>query len=234
MTAILAQMRGDVVGAGLDGKLRRAVTALHINLGGPGRNAMSGSRSQVFERLRELFVDARELGKRRSDFDRNQLRALSASRADLEALLPALARTLPVVFWADRQSDILAALELSREFRLKPLIAGGAEAWRVADVLAREKVPVLLQPSRNLPSTFDALDVTATTSAPIARATWRAWIPTPPPAPVTATRSPTSVPARRSACSPVPIAHPAIAAASRGTSSGTRASPAASIATNCA
>ncbi|WP_309894922.1 amidohydrolase family protein [Archangium sp.] len=140
-----------------DGTVRRAPLALHINLGLTGRNAVSGSRSQVLERLRELLTDAREYNKRKGDFEQNRMRTLAASRLDLEALQPALAGTVPVVVTANRVSDIRAALGLGREFGLKVLIAGGREAWMVARELAAAKVPVIVQPTQNLPSSFDGL-----------------------------------------------------------------------------
>jgi imidazolonepropionase-like amidohydrolase len=140
-----------------DGTVRRAPLALHVNLGVSGRDAVSGPRSLVLERLRELLSDAREYNKRKGDFEQNRMRTLAASRLDLEALQPALAGALPVVVTANRVSDIRAALALGHEFGLRVLIAGGREAWRVAPELAAAKVPVILQPTQNLPSSFDGL-----------------------------------------------------------------------------
>ncbi|MCI0572398.1 MAG: amidohydrolase family protein [Myxococcaceae bacterium] len=139
-----------------DGTVRRTPLALHVNLR-DGRDALSSSRSAVLERLRELLVDAREWARRRQEFEQRRTRDFAASRLDLEALQPALRGQLPVVVTADRASDIRAALALSREFGLKVVVAGGSEAWRVADELARAKVPVILQPTQNLPATFDSL-----------------------------------------------------------------------------
>jgi imidazolonepropionase-like amidohydrolase len=140
-----------------EGEVRRAPLALHINLGATGRNAVSGSRAIVFERLRELFSDAREYAKRRGDYEQNRMRAVSASRLDLEALQPALAGTQTVVVAADRVSDIRGALALGREYGLKLVISGGSEAWMVARELAAAKVPVILQATQNLPASFDAI-----------------------------------------------------------------------------
>ena len=148
---------GQSAWVGTDGSVRRAPLALHINLGLAGRNALSGPRSLVLERLRELLTDAREYNKRKGDFEQNRMRELAASRLDLEALKPALAGTLPVVVTANRVSDIRAALALGREFGLKLVIAGAREAWMVAPELAAAKVPVVLQPTQNLPSSFDGL-----------------------------------------------------------------------------
>jgi hypothetical protein len=149
---------GQSAWVGTDGTVRRAPLALHINLGVAGRDAVSGSRALVLERLRELLTDVREYDKRKGDFEQNRMRELAASRLDLEALKPVLAGTLPVVVTANRVSDIRAALALGREFGLKLVIAGAREAWMVAPELAAAKVPVVLQPTQNLPSSFDGLN----------------------------------------------------------------------------
>ncbi len=149
---------GQSAWVGTDGTVRRAPLALHLHLGVTGRDAVSGSRALVLERLRELLSDAREYNKRKGDFEQNRMRTLAASRLDLESLQPALTGVLPVVVTANRVSDIRAALALGREFGLKLLIAGGREAWRVAPELAAAKVPVIVQPTQNLPSSFDGLN----------------------------------------------------------------------------
>ncbi|MDC0713866.1 amidohydrolase family protein [Stigmatella sp. ncwal1] len=140
-----------------DGTLRRTPLALHVNLGLPGREAVSGSRSAVLEHLRELLSDAREYGRRKTDFEQNRMREVAASRLDLEALQPVLSGTVRVVVAAKRAGDLLAALELAREYGLKLILVGGDEAWQVAGALAAAKVPVILKPTQNLPRNFDSL-----------------------------------------------------------------------------
>jgi imidazolonepropionase-like amidohydrolase len=68
----------------------------------------------------------------------------------------ALDGKIPVVFHVDRAADILSALAVARELKLRPVIAGGAEAWKVARELAAAKVPVIVFPFQQL-SSFDAL-----------------------------------------------------------------------------
>src|SRR4026209_1571868 len=53
---------------------------------------------------------------------------------------------------------------------MKPVVAGGAEAWVVADELAREKVPVLLDALENLPYTFDGIGARLDNAALLNRA----------------------------------------------------------------
>ena len=62
-----------------------------------------------------------------------------------------------VVFDVDRASDILQVLAFAQRNGWKPIVSGGAEAWKVADTLAEAGVPVLVDPLRNLPGTFDQI-----------------------------------------------------------------------------
>jgi imidazolonepropionase-like amidohydrolase len=57
----------------------------------------------------------------------------------------------PVIFHADQEVEILDALELARELKLKAVISGAAEAWKVVDALQKAKVPVLVGGTLRLP-----------------------------------------------------------------------------------
>ena len=124
---------------------------------GPGRGQNGGSRAETIMKLREVLDDARTYRTHRTDFDRAQLRPLSASRLDLEALLPVLDGKVPMIIEADKSSDIEAALILAKDFGFRLVLAGGAEAWMVADKLAAAHVPVLTGAMNNIPSSFATL-----------------------------------------------------------------------------
>jgi len=134
----------------------RAPSAMHAALGADGSG---GSRGKSIEMLRELLDDARAYGKDRAGYERNAKRKLLADRLDLEALQPLLAGQLPLVVGADAEADIRAALRIAAQYKLKLVIVGGTEAWRIAADLAKAKVPVLVDPSANLPFDLDASDV---------------------------------------------------------------------------
>ena len=65
-----------------------------------------------------------------------------------------------VVFDVDRAVDIRRAVEFAQQEKMQVVIRGGAEAWRVAPELAAARVPVLIDPLDNLPSSFDAVGAT--------------------------------------------------------------------------
>lgn len=68
-----------------------------------------------------------------------------------EAMIPALKGEQPVFIHADNVRQIGAALDWAREEKLKMILVGGADAWRVADRLKAADVPVILDGTFNLP-----------------------------------------------------------------------------------
>lgn len=62
----------------------------------------------------------------------------------LEALIPFVVDKKPVVFQCNNQEDIKRALRLIEEFKLKGVLTGCNEAWRVANHLKRAGVPLLV------------------------------------------------------------------------------------------
>jgi imidazolonepropionase-like amidohydrolase len=152
-------VQGQAAIIGLNGDrtellVRKTPAAMVMNLSEETKGSGGGSRAGVIQRLRQLFLDALEYSRRKSDYQKNAIQALSASAADLEALGPALRGELPVIAIANRESDILTALRIAREFKLRLVIAGAIEAWKVAPALAAAKVPVILNPINDIPS-FD-------------------------------------------------------------------------------
>jgi imidazolonepropionase-like amidohydrolase len=134
----------------------RAPIAMNAALG-RGSNQLA-SRGHAIEKLRELFDDVDLYRKNKGAFDRNQARRLAASRLDLEALIPVLEGRLLLVVRADSEVDIRALLALAAERRLRIAISGGAEAWQLAKELAAAKVPVIVDPTANLPGDLAAID----------------------------------------------------------------------------
>lgn len=136
--------------------LRKASAALVIDLSENSKGAGGGSRAGVLQRLRQLFQDAQEYDRRKAEYRRNAIQQLSAPAADLEALGPALRGEEPVIAIANRESDIMSALRLARDYHLRLVIAGGIDGWKVAPALAAQKVPVIINPINDIP-TFDGL-----------------------------------------------------------------------------
>ena len=147
----------------------RAPVAMVTYVGAPQRG-VAASRGELLLRLREVLDDARTYARRRADYDRAQTRPFAATRLDLEALIPVIQGRLPLLVEADKSSDIESALKLANDFGLKLIIAGGAEAWMVADRLAAAKVPVLTGAMNNIPNSFAELGARQENAGVLARA----------------------------------------------------------------
>jgi len=136
--------------------LTKPTVALYGDFQNPG-SANAGARGELFAKWRELLRDVKAYAGRKPQYESGQSRKLRASRADLEALVPVVSGAVPLWLAADRVSDIDAALALAKEFSLKLVIVGGAEAWQLSDRLAAATVPVLVGAMNNIPSSFAAL-----------------------------------------------------------------------------
>ena len=124
---------------------------------GSAQRGGAGSRGELIMRLRELFDDVRAFQRNRAAYERAETRDFAASRKDLEAMIPVLNGTLPLVIATDKSSDIDAALMLAKEYGVKIIIGGGSEAWMVADKLAAARVPVMTGAMNNIPGDFASL-----------------------------------------------------------------------------
>ena len=152
-------LRDNAVGVTDAELVLRRDAALHVNLGRRALAANQSSRGMAVARLRQLFDDAARYNRTRGAYDKNQSRQLAASRLDLEALLLVTRRQIPMVVRVDRASDLRAVLRLAKALRINLVVEGGTEAWRMAAELAAAKVPVLADPTSNLPSSFDQIRV---------------------------------------------------------------------------
>jgi len=157
---------GSVIELGsTDDFIVRRNAALYVQLGETGAALSGGARGMAVLRFREALQDAADLAANRRAFEAGQRRAYGLDRLALEALAETLASGRPVVATVHRASDIQAALRLAGEFGLNLVVAGGAEAWIVADELAAAGVPVILDPLENLPSRFESLGATLENAA---------------------------------------------------------------------
>ena len=128
----------------------RSPVALHVGFTPLRGGGYPGSLMGVFSAIRQMLLDAQRYQEAQKIYARSP-RGVRRPEQDksLEALLPVLNRELPVVMHADRERDISRAIDLAQEFKLRAIIAGGEEAWKVADRLREAQIAVLL--SLNFP-----------------------------------------------------------------------------------
>ena len=76
---------------------------------------------------------------------------------DLKALYKLVNDGLPLIIKANRASDILKLIKLKETYDLNLIIMGAQEAGLVANRIAENKIPLIINPINNIPESFDEL-----------------------------------------------------------------------------
>lgn len=131
------------------------------------KEKMPESRMGTAAMLRSTLQKAREYGENwarfnaKTDTKKQDEKSSGPPTRDLEleSLQDVLAGKMPLVIAAHRADDILTAVRIATEFGIKQnlVINYGTEAYKVADVLAREKIPVLVGPITTQPDRMETL-----------------------------------------------------------------------------
>lgn len=150
--------------ARLNGTVVPAAHALFIDVGGDASVLSGGSRAAQFMLLEQALTEVRS--------------PKSLVPGEAHVLTPAGRQALqkyidgggPIVFDADRASDIRQVIAFAQREKLRVAIKGGTEAWRAAGELAAARIPVILNPLDNLPESFDAVGATLENAARLSSA----------------------------------------------------------------
>jgi imidazolonepropionase-like amidohydrolase len=73
----------------------------------------------------------------------------------LEAMAPVVRGEVPLLVFAERERQIRDSVEFCDKQKLRMILAGGAEAWRVKDLLRSKNIPVILGPTTGEPPQED-------------------------------------------------------------------------------
>lgn len=114
------------------------------------------SRARGFDQVREEYERAVDRIARWLETARDYERAVAAGEdiprdLRLEALARVANGEAPVLAMVDDERDIRNVVEFAQEEGLRLIIAGGAEAYKVADLLADNDIPVILGPTQSMP-----------------------------------------------------------------------------------
>lgn len=133
-----------------EGMALRFPAGVLVNLGEVPKQAYPGNkqpmtRMGVANLVRTTFQQAQNLVKKRAaakDEDKKP-----GPNPKLEALEPALAAKVPVIFSAHRADDLTTALRLAHEFKLRAQLDLATEGYLIAEEIADAKVPVVVHPT---------------------------------------------------------------------------------------
>ncbi len=113
------------------------------------------ARNRQLDQLRKLLRDAEAYGRAQDAAAQDK----NLPRPDLDVMLASLVPYVrgmrPVIFRADRDHEIRGVVQFAEEMKLKPIILGGDDAWKLAPFLKEHNVPVVLTGVLNLPRRED-------------------------------------------------------------------------------
>lgn len=142
-------------------------TFMVVELGEAGANRTGGSRAAVWPAFEAALRDAREYPSRY----RSGQGGAVLNEIDAAALQPYARGQGIFLVHIESAADIRRLIRYQRANpQLKFVIHGGAEAWQVADELARSGIPVIVDPLSNLPDRFERLSARLDNAAILHRA----------------------------------------------------------------
>ena len=115
---------------------------------------LTNNERQV-EQIRKMLRDAEAYGRAQDAYAKDKSLPRPDRNVVLEPLVPYVRGERPVIFRADRDAEIRGAIRFAEEMKLKPIILGGNDAWKVASLLKEKNVPVILTGIFSLPSRED-------------------------------------------------------------------------------
>ncbi len=108
-------------------------------------------RDTQIETLKKQFTDAMNHGRAMEAYSKDKSLPMPATDLALEAMLPFVRGLKPIVFTAERERDIKAVLKFATDMKVKGILVGGQEAWKVASELKAANVPVIFTHIYSLP-----------------------------------------------------------------------------------
>ena len=131
-------------------------------VGGAG----SKSRSETFAVIEDLLEFASSLNLKDMESykdiadlidDSPIAESMDLHPRDIKALYNLVNNDLPLIINANRASDLLKLIDLKLKYDLNLIIMGAQEAGLVADKIAKNNIPLIINPINNIPESFDEL-----------------------------------------------------------------------------
>ncbi len=101
--------------------------------------------------LKKLFKSAENYSKMLEGYAKDKTLPAPATDLKLEAMIPYIRGEKPVIFTAERERDIRGVVKFVEETKVKGIIFGGQDAWKVADGLKKNNISVIYTNIYNLP-----------------------------------------------------------------------------------
>lgn len=169
----------ELAGENVNEMTIKAPAALHINFGEKPTSTWRerkkiDTRMGVVARIRQKFIEAEDYAAKWTKFEtemqeyidnmnrkkgKKDIEEPESPERDLglEIMVQALNGEVPVMASANRKDDILTAINVSEEFGFRLILLYATNAYKLAEILEKKNIPVLVGPITTQPSKMENL-----------------------------------------------------------------------------
>jgi imidazolonepropionase-like amidohydrolase len=108
-------------------------------------------RDDQLDELKKTFKAAEAYALSKEAYAKDKTLPYPATDIRLEAMTPYIRGEKPIFFTAERERDIRGVVKFVTDMKVKGIIVGGQEAWKVADDLKRNNISVIFTHIYSLP-----------------------------------------------------------------------------------
>ncbi len=112
-------------------------------------------RDKSLEDLKKLFADAESYARVQDAYAKDKTLPYPPKDIKMEAMISYIRGEKPIIFTAERERDIRSVVKFVEDMKIKGIIMGGGDAWKVADGLKKNNIPVIFTNIYNLPADED-------------------------------------------------------------------------------
>lgn len=118
-------------------------------------NEAVNRRDKSLEELKKVFADAENYSRIQDAYAKDKSLPYPPKDIKMEAMIPYVRGERPIIFTAERERDIRGVIRFVEEMRVKAILMGGGDSWKVADGLKKNNIPVIFTNIFNLPAQDD-------------------------------------------------------------------------------
>ncbi len=108
-------------------------------------------RDTQIEELKKIFKNAENYSLAKDTYAKDKTLPYTTTDLKLEAMTPYIRGEKPIFFTVERERDIRSVVKFVADMKVKGIIVGGQEAWKVADDLKKNNIAVIYTNIYSLP-----------------------------------------------------------------------------------